>query len=245
VRAFDVTLGVEPGLWLSRLIAAVPPIGSIATFVYAATPLGFALLYVLQRRSRVESPIDALSAFALVSVAGFTLYHALPVVGPCFVFKDWGAALRTLPALPLSPMAAVDEPRNCVPSLHTAWALLIFWHTRQQPLGVRLAAGLFSGFTLLATLGFGLHYVADLVVAVPFTVAAQALAAPPSPARRRALLVGVGLTGLWFLLLRSGALVACSSPVVSWTLVLLTVGTGLYLERRLWQSSVALTAASA
>jgi hypothetical protein len=241
IRAFDVTLGIEPGLALARLVETVPPLGTVAGLVYAATPLGFAALYALERRSRSRAPIDVLAAFAVVSVAGFMLYHALPVVGPRYVFDHWGPELSALPELPLAPRLGPNVARNCMPSLHTAWALMIFWHTRGQARLVRAAAALFAGFTLLATLAFGLHYLIDLVVAVPFTLAAQGSVAPQSAARRVALIAGTAATALWLVALRTGILLRRPSAALSWTLVLLTVGIGLSLERRLWRASLDLT----
>jgi hypothetical protein len=238
VFAFDRTLGVQPGLALGRLVQAVPLLGVVAGLVYTATPFGFAALYALERRARVQSPLRLMSAFAVVCAAGFALYHALPVVGPCFAFGGWVPQIQVAPRLPLDLVAAPsDVPRNCMPSLHTAWALLLFWHSRGQPRPVRVAAALFAGFTLLATLAFGLHYLIDLVVAVPFTLAAQGAVAPRSPERRLALVAGVGATLSWIVALRTGVLLCHPSGALSWTLVLLTVGAGLHLERRLWRAS--------
>ncbi len=234
IRAFDVSLGVEPGLALARLVAAAPPLGFVAGRIYFAAPLAFAGLYLLQRRARTPPPIDVLWAFALASVAGFALYHVLPVVGPVVAM---GRDPLSAP-LPLAPADAPPEPRNCMPSLHTAWALLVLWNSRERGPAVRVAAALFAGFTLLATLAFGLHYLVDLVVAVPFALAVQAAVAPRSAARRIGLLAGSGATLLWLAALRTGVLVARPSVAVSWALVLLTVGAGLLLERRIWSESL-------
>jgi membrane-associated phospholipid phosphatase len=66
-----------------------------------------------------------------------------------------------------------DVPRNAVPSLHSAWALLIWWSLRYSKNWMRGLATVFLALTLLATLGLGEHYPIDLVVALPFAVAAM------------------------------------------------------------------------
>src|SRR5205085_2802118 len=76
-------------------------------------------------------------------------------------------------------------------------------------------------FTLLATLGLGVHYAWDLVVAFPFTLAIEAICIPPSaalgPHRRRAILWGVLLTVLWMVILRFGLVLLAFSTVVTVT----------------------------
>jgi hypothetical protein len=62
-----------------------------------------------------------------------------------------------------------------MPSVH-AMALLIFWHSRPWRLAVRIFAGALLLFTVLATLGFGEHYLIDLVVAVPFALTVETIA---------------------------------------------------------------------
>src|SRR6185437_7874394 len=106
------------------------------------------------------------------------------------------------------PPVAPDISRNCMPSLHTAWALALWWQARALGRRARIVTGFFLVFTLLATLGFGLHYAFDLVVAVPFTLTVRT-ACLPAPAgepwrRRRVVLSGAALTLGWLILLRIG-----------------------------------------
>jgi hypothetical protein len=61
-------------------------------------------------------------------------------------------------------------PRNCMPSLHTAWAVAIFIHSRKGPRVLRFAGAFWLVATLAATLGFGYHYGADLIAGVVFTL---------------------------------------------------------------------------
>ncbi len=65
-------------------------------------------------------------------------------------------------------------PRNCMPSLHTAWATAIFVHSRRGPRVLRFAGTFWLIATLTATLGFGYHYGVDLVAGVVFTLTIEA-----------------------------------------------------------------------
>jgi hypothetical protein len=65
-------------------------------------------------------------------------------------------------------------PRNCMPSLHTAWATTIFIHTRRSPRALRIAGTFWLVATLGATLGFGFHYGADIVAGVVFAYTIEA-----------------------------------------------------------------------
>jgi hypothetical protein len=247
IYAFDASLGVQWSFVVGRLFHALPALERIATLFYLATPFGFALVWAAARRARQAPPIDIVSAFLVASVAGLTLYHAMPVVGPRYVIDSWPASAPPPSALGLAPALAPTLPRNCMPSLHTAWALLLWWHSRERGLFVRALAGAFLGFTLLATLGLGYHYAIDLVVAVPFAAAAQAAVAPASPARRRTLVATIAMVALWMALLRAGLLVRHPHALLSWALVVAGTAAALWLERDLWRVSavVATTATEA
>ena len=67
-----------------------------------------------------------------------------------------------------------DAPRNAMPSVHVAATLLVFWNSIGWPKWARAITAVFLLLTVLATLGFGEHYLVDLVVAVPFCLAVQA-----------------------------------------------------------------------
>ena len=71
--------------------------------------------------------------------------------------------------------------------------------------------------TLVATLGFGEHYFADLIVAVPYCLLLQALASERRTQYAAAL---IGLAGLlaWFVLLRFEIPVLENRPALLWTL---------------------------
>ncbi|MGW2964645.1 phosphatase PAP2 family protein [Streptomyces sp. NPDC001220] len=142
--------------------------------------------------------------FLVIGLIGPAVYMIFPVVGPVFAYgtgvEHW-ASVSLWPDTPpgghgldgghwevadLWPRATppVDAPhpmpfdaftpRNCMPSLHTAWAVAIFIHSRSGPRVLRFAGAFWLVATLTATLGFGYHYGVDLVAGVVFTLTVEA-----------------------------------------------------------------------
>jgi hypothetical protein len=240
VYAFDDSLGGQACFFVGRFFRAWPGWARACEVVYLATPFGFALLWAAQRRARGRAPIDVMTAFLVASSAGFALYHAFPVVGPVYVVGNgFPYVAPSVASVGLVPRLAPAVARNCMPSLHTTWVLLLWWHSRGRGLVIRAVAATFLTMTLLATLGNGLHYVADLMVAVPFAATAQALSAPPSRVRRTTLAIASALVAAWLVVLRTALLVRHPRVWLSWTLALATVAAGLLLEQRLWAASAA------
>jgi hypothetical protein len=241
--AADGTLGTQVTFVLGRFFTAVPALAMLSGTVYVTLPVAFMGLVVLHLRAG-RAPVEGmLPAFLFVAVAGFALYNLFPLVGPLYAFE--GLYPHTMPAADAvlaGPPVPSDAPRNCMPSLHTAWALLIWWHARPLARWVRAVAGVYLAFTVLATVGYGAHYVFDLVVAFPSTTACQALCLRlPAPAAWRrwpVVLLGVGLTLLWVGLLRYGLAVLSLSPWLTAPAALLTVAGSVLAERSLYRASV-------
>jgi hypothetical protein len=111
--------------------------------------------------------------FLALGLIGPVIYFVFPVVGPLYAFGVDGEGFQVgnfwphaLPPIDLSPAAIsfdTSTPRNCVPSMHTAWALAVFIHSRGGPRWLRWCGSLWLVGTLTATLGFGYHYGVDLV----------------------------------------------------------------------------------
>jgi hypothetical protein len=242
--AIDALPMGSPSFVVGRWFEASPPLRKICTSVYMGLPLALAFIHgAAQRRSRA-SLRDGLSAFVAAGAIGFLLYHLYPVAGPEFIaegrFPTQPAAAASLPP---GGISMLPVPRNCMPSLHTAWALLIYWQAR--PLGGRLRAfgAAWLVLTLLATLGLGYHYAVDLVVAVPFSVAVVALCTSETPevsgARRRALWVGGAWTLGWILALRAFSRVLVAWRGITWILLLGSAAWAWMLERELARAVLA------
>lgn len=93
------------------------------------------------RRSRL------LWAVGLGGVLAVPCYMLFPAVGPIH-------------------LANPNAERNCMPSMHLTWALLLAVHLEGR---AQWAAWIFAAITALATLATGEHYLPDLIAALPWT----------------------------------------------------------------------------
>ena len=235
VFALDAGFG-QPSLVVGRLAAAHPALLTLLSLVYLFLPVMMAAIIALERRRQGAGARQVLRPILLAAFLGYALYQIYPVVGPSPLFGarfPFGAVGFFGPARRLVDVRGIAEPRNCMPSLHVAWALILCWHAR--PLGprARLVGAIWLVLTILATLAMGQHYFVDLVVAVPFAALVDVLAGAGAPARgprarRRLIATTVVLLVGWYAILLlappappAGApigLFALLTIAVSWTL---------------------------
>ena len=235
--AFDGSLGLQPSFALGHFLLRSPTAWNLTTIVYYALPLAVSMVYASDRM-RSQKPVAILTLFLTFTTLGFAQYGVYPAVGPRYAFAGvYPEAPPALAQIVLQPMAVPDSPRNCMPSLHLAAALLVLWNCRHWPRWGRLLVSLFVLATAFATLALGEHYLADLIVAVPFALLFQAgctTSVPWSePVRRNSFWFAIFLTIGWMLLLRFGVGLFAMSSVFPWGMSLVTVGFSLVLERRL------------
>ena len=111
------------------------------------TSLPFAMAVVISLRTPAERRGIALSLM-LASFAAMPLYLLFPAVGPIHIHNP-------------------TAQRNCIPSMHFSWAIMLCAFSDQRWL--RNLMIVFAALTAIATLTTGEHYVIDLIVAFPFT----------------------------------------------------------------------------
>lgn len=230
IQALGGPLGPWPPIFVARVFSQLPLLRMLCMGVYFLLPIGLALAHAAAwRRDRSARP-RLLLAFVLLAYSGYALYFVVPMVGPRETWQFFAPHVafppQGIPALPVvtfEPSASV--PRNCMPSLHTAWSLAIYLETRR----FSRAWGVFglSWFvcTELATLGSGEHWLIDLVVAIPFALLVYAIAAN-SLRTRRARWAGTGLavlTGAWLVALATEAVTLRAYPVLVGLAMLLTL----------------------
>ncbi|HJQ40756.1 MAG TPA: phosphatase PAP2 family protein [Thermoanaerobaculia bacterium] len=162
----DLAYGTAISFRVGQLFAAYPIVGAICTAIYLAPPPGLIYVYALEAKSKQPPRVDIVTTLVLMGAVGYSLYFLLPACGPKFVFPSF-------PRLPSSPplalIAAPHAPRNAMPSLHMASALIAYVHARRFGRIASAVALLFVIGTFLGTMGTGEHYFIDLVAAIPFT----------------------------------------------------------------------------
>ena len=192
VATADQALG-NPSWVAGRILRATDPIGThVLDFVYGQLAVAAVIVALYQLRNvavELRFPSHHLvRTFLVIGLLGPGIYMIFPVVGPVFAYGPGASgtggghwALANLwPDLPppiSGPLPMTYDgitPRNCMPSLHTAWAVAIFIHSRTGPRILRYAGTFWLIATLGATLGFGYHYGVDLVAGVVFTLTIEA-----------------------------------------------------------------------
>lgn len=239
--AADGTLGMQLSFALGQLFEAVPLLANLSLLVYCTLPLAFMVLLVLSLRNQKPPLLELLPSFLCVAVCGFVTYWIFPLTGPRFAFAEaFPHAPPDVASVLAGPLTVSDTPRNCMPSLHTAWALLVWWHAQTRGRWLRLGAGAFLVFTMLAAVGFGAHYAFDVVVAFPSTLACRALCmtTPPTARRHTTILLGVVLTATWLFVLRYGLQLLALSPVLTASAALATMAAAVLLERMLTRAAL-------
>jgi membrane-associated phospholipid phosphatase len=151
-------------------------------FAYDVLAVMFSLSWVIDRSRTM------LRAILIAGLLAFPLYIIVPACGPTYAFAGY-------PLHPIVPsgLAAVafGTPRNCFPSLHVTWALVMMLNAQSKAWRTVLLAYLIAvGF---ATVGTGEHYVIDVIAAVPFTFAVQWLVERASVRRP----VGEATSAVW------------------------------------------------
>ena len=202
VATADHALG-NPSWLVGRIVTATGPIGfNFLDIVYGQLAVAAVIVALYQLRNvAVERRFPGhhlVRTFLVIGLLGPAIYMIFPVVGPIFAYgtgaehwatvslwsetppsEHWAVAdlwPETPPPINTPHHMPFDEitPRNCMPSLHTAWATAIFIHSRKGPRILRFAGTFWLIATLCATLGFGYHYGADLIAGVVFTLTIEA-----------------------------------------------------------------------
>ncbi|NUR01673.1 MAG: inositol phosphorylceramide synthase, partial [Streptomyces sp.] len=202
VATADHALG-NPSWLVGRVVKATGPVGfHLLDLVYGQLAVAAVAVTLYQLRNvaaeRRFPSHHLVRTFLVIGLLGPAIYMIFPVVGPVFAYgtgiDQWPSPDLGPDALPTVHWAVADlwpgtapplnaphpmpfdafTPRNCMPSLHTAWATAIFIHSRNGPRALRFAGTFWLIATLCATLGFGYHYGADLIAGAVFTLTIEA-----------------------------------------------------------------------
>ncbi|RSS66140.1 phosphatase PAP2 family protein [Streptomyces sp. WAC06614] len=187
VATADHALG-NPSWLVGRLVEATGTIGfRVLEWVYIQLAVAAVVVALYQLRKvaaeRRFPRHHLVRTFLVIGLLGPGIYMIFPVVGPIFAYGadggHWAVAdlwphTPTPVGTPLPMAFDATTPRNCMPSLHTAWATAIFIHSRKGPRALRYLGVFWLITTLGATLGFGYHYGADIIAGVVFTLTVEA-----------------------------------------------------------------------
>ncbi len=241
--AFDDSLGFQPGFWVGHVLAAHVWLDRVSRLAYGQLPLLLTLSYIAIRRSTPSAARDLLRLTVALGIGGFAIYFLFPAVGsPEWLASRFPESPPPMSALTLSPVWGGNAARNCMPSLHTAWVLGAWWVAAPR---LRVLYRFLLGTAIVLVLIYTLrcHYLIDMIVAVPFTIAVYA-AIGTEPAWRRSTRLSVCALGsaqvaLWVLALRFGVTAFGEYPALAWTALALTLVACDAGHRRLWNPALA------
>ncbi|WP_410170082.1 phosphatase PAP2 family protein [Actinacidiphila bryophytorum] len=183
----DHALG-DPSWLAGRIVDATGPVGShLLDYVYIQLAVAAVAVAMYQLRNvateRRFPRHHLVRTFLVIGLIGPAIYMLFPTVGPVFAYGPdgghwalanvWPATAPQVTTPHAMPFDGIT-PRNCMPSLHTAWATAIFIHSRKGPRSLRFAGTFWLVATLCATLGFGYHYGVDLVAGAVFSITVEA-----------------------------------------------------------------------
>lgn len=262
VATADHALG-NPSWVAGKIVEATGTVGAhVLEWVYIQLAVGAVVVALHQLRNVAAErrfPVHHLvRTFLVIGLLGPGIYMVFPVVGPILAYGadggQWALAdlwPNTPPPLGTPQAMPFDgfTPRNCMPSLHTAWATAIFIHSRKGPRALRWLGAFWLVATLGATLGFGYHYGADILAGVVFTVTIEtALRAYDRGLDRRGMLLAGYGAAVFTALLLSYRFLSQELAALPWLcgplLVLATASVvyGYVRTTRLWDREAPLVA---
>jgi hypothetical protein len=236
--SFDASLRFQPSFTMGAWFLRWPLFGKFSYGFYMGILCLCTLVFADHLERRVKEAVAIFSAFFCSSFIGILFFNLFPARGPFYLFQ---ASFPTHP-LPLDAIrhlrlepVVVPGYANAMPSLHMTWALLGLWYSRNAPLWIRLVASAFVVFTIFSTLGTGEHYLADLVVALPFALMMHAFCAFSvgwtSVWRIRSVVFGAAAAILWMTLLRFHPGYFWVTPLTPWALIVATITATVFLEK--------------
>jgi hypothetical protein len=245
LMAFDSTLRIPFARLTAHVFDVVPAVRALALIAYAALPGAIAAGLAYEEFSHRKGirrgvGVNLLLAYTISGTIAAILYMLCPATGPYHAFA--GSFPANLPDALHVPLTleryAPQSPRNAMPSLHVAWAVLLARSTAGARRSLRIAAWLYAAFTIIATIGSGEHYVFDLIATAPFLVALEAATAHRTiPSTRRVVLfvIGVIMYSAWIVAIRNAPATIpwlAAAPWLVWVLVLVTLGVSAVIALR-------------
>jgi hypothetical protein len=125
-------------------------LGIFMQVVYYALPIVMVVAWIKEQNPTLRR------AVAIAGVGGWIFSAIFPALGPHWYLDGYTMAMR-----------------HCVPAVDLTWALLLALNARSR---LCIPLWTYTGLLAIASILLGEHYLIDLIVAVPYTLAVQWLA---------------------------------------------------------------------
>ncbi|HEY2845396.1 MAG TPA: phosphatase PAP2 family protein [Bryobacteraceae bacterium] len=238
VYAFDLKFGGPPSWAIGQLLRSHPWMLQTCGYAYYSLPLGLAAFVALHGKDRqlgTRITVDLRLLCVALGLVGFLLYQVCPVAGPIYLFGNaFPSRVPDLAGFAIQPAWLAPADRNGMPSLHVGWMLLLFWNVRRRSWWMGAIAAIDLVLTAVATLGFGEHYLMDLIVAPALALAMQAACTRTGSAVRwAALATGTAITLAWLMAFRTGVALRIPAGAAAWSMALVSVALPVFAAWRL------------
>jgi membrane-associated phospholipid phosphatase len=166
--------GVNPVVWMQRWVH--PWLTTLMTAAYSTyyfyAPV---LAMILYWRGRIAEFRDMMLAVVLAFYIGLLGYVAVPALDPFITMRDrFTVSLQATPlanrAYDLYTISRFKVPRDCFPSLHAAISLVVLGSAWRRVRGLFWLALPCVLAMLVATIYLRVHYLVDLLAAVPLAM---------------------------------------------------------------------------
>jgi|SRR5450756_786207 len=147
----DARLGFDPIYWM-RAAQGHRFLMALLLLAYFALSWMIAIAWIAEQNHVLRR------AVVIAWICCWFFFIAFPAVGPGF----YNSASQS------------SDWRNCMPSMHFTWALLLAFNAR--PRWWRNCLWAYVGLIGMATIATGQHYLVDLIAAVPYALGVQWLA---------------------------------------------------------------------
>lgn len=237
----DRLWGDLPSNIVGRFCWGHPFVHSLVCTVYAELALLLSIAAFLCHTWSNRCYYRVLHVFIGMGALVMLLYPIVPMAGLVFQVGNgfWDTPPHDIALAWVS--APTDWVRNCMPSMHMAWILCIYFAVRRIHPVVHAFAFFFLGVTTAATLYVG-HYLVDLVASFPYVLAFLALTARRTPRNTRirwiAGCTGTVLLAAWLLGLRYLGSFLIGHPVFTMGVQVAIVLISVILESRLASASL-------
>jgi predicted membrane-bound spermidine synthase len=209
---FDRAAGLDITPSVVSLVDRVAGLPQLVALAYGITPLVFLMVPLRQLTGKPDHVASALKLWVVMTACATLAYQVFPITGPKYVFGEdaFVGALDPARAHAVRMAEVMPYPRNGMPSMHFGWLLaacIVWWQSGTRAWSRALMVAV-TVLTAIATLYLGEHYTVDLIVAVPFVLAALAASTTGVPwssaSKKLAVATGFGCWLIWVVLLRSG-----------------------------------------
>jgi hypothetical protein len=146
---WNEALHLDP-MTLIYFMEAHEDLGIFMQVVYYALPIVMAVAWIKEQNPALRR------AVAIAGVGGWIFSAIFPAIGPHWYIDGYTMAMR-----------------HCIPAVDLTWALLLALNAQSR---LRVPLWMYAGLLGLAAILLGEHYLIDLIVAVPYTLAVQWLA---------------------------------------------------------------------